>query len=419
MGLAVMQATGNSQQPWVSASPIRGTFHFVISGEITISPPAAGRMSEAAEAWAATQNSTSMGVLQAFADRYSSTVCGRMARARIEELKRVKAAPIPGSSRLQTAEVAPPVRPNLPCTSRSSAGVSLSSRAARPLSVDEECALKPKDVFRECDKCPDMVVVPTGTFTMGAPANELDGSDRERPQHVVTIAQPLAVGKFAVTVDQFEAFMRDTHGQAGSSCRTLEGGKMEERTGRSWRDPGFPQNGAHPAVCINFADAEAYVDWLSTRTGKRYRLLTEAEWEYAARAGTTTRFFFGNDEKDLCHYGNGTDVAAKLKVPGLGPAASCNDGYAYAAPVGSFAANAFGLYDMHGNERQWVEDCFHASYAGAPGDGSAWESTDCAARVQRGGAWGYRPANLRSAYRDGVEPVLRRSFTGFRVARAL
>jgi formylglycine-generating enzyme required for sulfatase activity len=169
MGLAVMQATGNSQQPWVSASPIRGTFHFVISGEITISPPAAGRMSEAAEAWAATQNSTSMGVLQAFADRYSSTVCGRMARARIEELKRVKAAPIPGSSRLQTAEVAPPVRPNLPCTSRSSAGVSLSSRAARPLSVDEECALKPKDVFRECDKCPDMVVVPAGTFTMGAP----------------------------------------------------------------------------------------------------------------------------------------------------------------------------------------------------------------------------------------------------------
>jgi hypothetical protein len=227
-----MQVTGNSQQPWVSASPIRGTFHFVISGEITISPPTAGKMSEAAEAWAATQNSTSIGVLQAFADRYSSTVYGRMARARIEELKRVTAAPIPGSSRLQTAEVAPPVRPNLPCTSHSPAGVSLSSRAARPLSVDEECALKPKDVFRECDKCPDLVVVPAGTFTMGAPANEPDGSDRERPQHVVTIAQPLAVGKFAVTVDQFEAFIKDTHGQAGSSCRTLEGGKMEERTGR-------------------------------------------------------------------------------------------------------------------------------------------------------------------------------------------
>jgi formylglycine-generating enzyme required for sulfatase activity len=135
--------------------------------------------------------------------------------------------------------------------------------------------------------------------------------------------------------------------------------------------------------------------------------------------GTTTRFFFGNDEKDLCGCGNGTDVTAKLKVPGLGPAASCNDGSAYTAPVGSFAANAFGLYDMHGNVRQWVEDCFHASYAGAPADGSAWKDADCAARVQRGGAWGYRPANLRSAHRDGIELTWRRNFAGFRVARAL
>jgi formylglycine-generating enzyme required for sulfatase activity len=419
VGLAVMQATGNSQQPWVSASPIKGTFHFVISGEVTTAPATGGRISDAAEAWAATQNSSSIAVLQTFADRYGNTIYGRMARARIEELKGSMAAPAPGSSRLQTAEVAPPVRPSLPCTSHSSTGVSLSSRAASPLSVDEECALKPKDGFRECDKCPDMVVVPAGTFTMGSPASELDGSDRERPQHAVTIAQPLAVGKFAVTVDQFEAFIRDTHGQAGSSCRTLEGGKMEERTGRSWRDPGFPQTSAHPVVCINFADAEAYVDWLSMRTGKRYRLLNEAEWEYAARAGTATRFFFGNDDKVLCRYANGTDAAAKLKVPGLGPSASCNDGFAYTAPVGSFAANAFGLYDMHGNARQWVEDCFHPSYAGAPADGSAWKSTDCTARVQRGGAWGYRPANLRSAYRDGIEPTMRRSFTGFRVARTL
>jgi formylglycine-generating enzyme required for sulfatase activity len=421
VGLSVMQATGNSQQPWVSASPIKGTFHFVISGEVTITPPSAGRMSDAAEAWAATQNSTSIGVLQAFADRYENTVYGRMAHARIEELKRLTVAPTPGppSARVQTAEVVPPVRPNLPCTSQSSIGVSTSSRAANPLSTDEECALKPKDVFQECDKCPNMVVVPAGTFNMGSPANELDGSDREHPQHVVSIAQPLGVAKFAVTVDQFAAFIADTHRQAGSSCRTMEGGKVEERAGRSWRDPGFPQGGTHPVVCINFDDAEAYVDWLSARTGKRYRLLTEAEWEYTARAGTTTRFFFGNDEKDLCRFGNGADLAAKLKVPGLSQSAPCSDGYAYTAPVGSFPANAFGLYDMHGNVRQWVEDCFHASYAGAPTDGSAWKGGDCAARVQRGGAWGYRPANLRSAYRDGIEPALRRSFTGFRVARTL
>jgi formylglycine-generating enzyme required for sulfatase activity len=421
IGLAVMQVTGNSQQPWVSASPIKGTFHFVASGEVTITPPTTGRTSEAAEAWAATQNSTSIAVLQTFADLYSDTIYGRMARARIEELKRsaaVQAAPPPAPPRVQTAQVAPPVRPNLPCVAHAASGVSLSSRAPKPLSMAEECALRPKDVFRECDRCPDMVVVAAGMFTMGSPVNELDRSDREGPQHAVTITQPFAAGKFAVTVEQFAAFVADTHRNAGSTCRTLEGGKTEERQGRSWRDPGFPQTGAQPVVCINFADAEAYVDWLSAKTRKSYRLLTEAEWEYAARAGTTTRFFYGNDEKDLCRHGNGADLVAK-RVVGIGQTAACSDGYAYTAPVGSFLPNPFGLYDMHGNVRQWVEDCFHGSYAGAPTDGSAWGNTDCTARVQRGGAWGYRPANLRSAYRDGIEPLLRRSFTGFRVARTL
>jgi formylglycine-generating enzyme required for sulfatase activity len=424
IGLAVMQATGNTQQPWVSASPIRGSFHFVVSGQVTIAPPKAAATSEAAEVWAATQNTTSVAVLQAFVDRFGDGIYGRMARARIEELEQrpAGAPPAPPAappSRLQTAVVAPPVRPNSPCAAYPSAGVSLSSRAAKPLSVSEECALKPRNVFKECDKCPEMVVVPAGSFTMGSPENERDRSDREGPQHPLSIAQPFAAGKFAVTVDQFAAFVTDTQHDVGSSCRTLEGGKNEERQGRSWRDPGFPQSGSHPAVCINFADAEAYADWLSAKTGKRYRLLTEAEWEYAARAGTTTRFFFGDDEKDTCRYGNGTDLEAKRRVPGLGPSAPCSDGYAYTAPAGSFLPNAFGLYDMHGNARQWVEDCFHASYIGAPTDGSAWTGVNCTMRVQRGGAWGYRPANLRSAYRDGIEPALRRSFTGFRVARTL
>jgi formylglycine-generating enzyme required for sulfatase activity len=261
--------------------------------------------------------------------------------------------------------------------------------------------------------------VPAGGFTMGSAATELDRTDSEGPQHRVSIAQPFAAGRSAVTVDQFAAFVADTHRDVGSTCRTLEGGKMEERPGRSWHDPGFPQAGSHPVVCINFGDAKAYVEWLSTKTGKSYRLLTEAEWEYAARAGTTTRFFFGDDEKELCRYGNGIDLAAKRRVPGLGPSGSCSDGYAYTAPVGSFPANPFGLYDMHGNVRQWVEDCFHRSYVGAPVDGSAWTNADCTARVQRGGTWGYRPANLRSAHRDGIEPLLRRSFTGFRVARSI
>jgi formylglycine-generating enzyme required for sulfatase activity len=369
VGLEVMQATGNAQQPWVSASPIKGSFHFIASPASVAPAPA------------------------------------------------VPLATPP--SPIKKAAVAAQVRPTLPCSASAPVGVSLSSRAAKPLSAVEECALKPKDVFRECDKCPELVVVPAGSFTMGSPASEPDRSNREDPQHLVDIAQPFAAGKFAVTVDQFAAFVADAGHDMGSSCRTLEDGKMEDRPGRSWRDPGFSQTGSHPVVCIAFGDAEAYADWLSAKTGKTYRLLAEAEWEYAARAGTTTRFSFGDDAKDLCRFGNGTDLTAKRSVAGLGPSASCSDGYAYTAPVGHFLPNAFALYDMHGNVRQWVEDCFHPSYAGAPTDGSAWTSPGCTIRVQRGGAWGYRPANLRSAYRDGIEPALRRSFTGFRVARTL
>ena len=204
-------------------------------------------------------------------------------------------------------------------------------------------------------------------------------------------------------------------------CRRLHrvGGKTEERQGRSWRDPGFSQTGSHPVTCISFGDAEAYLEWLSAKTGKTYRLLTEAEWEYAARAGTTTRFSFGDNEKELCRHGNGADLAARRSIAGLGQSAACSDGYAYTAPGGTFLPNAFGLYDMHGNVRQWTQDCGHVGYAGAPTDGSAWISADCTTRIQRGGSWGYRPANLRSAYRDAIEPTLRRSFTGFRIARTL
>jgi formylglycine-generating enzyme required for sulfatase activity len=417
IGLAVMQATGNEQQPWVSASPIKGTFHFVGSGEVTVAPATASKTSEAAQAWAATQNSTSVAVLQTFGDRYGDTIYGRMARARIEELKREVAAAPPAPSRVQTAEVAPPVRPNFPCASHPATGVSLSSRAAKPLSAIEECALRPKEVFKECAACPEMIVVPAGRFMMGSPANEAGRYDHEGPQHPVTLAQSFAVGKFAVTVDQFAAFVADTHHDMGSTCRTLEGGKTEERQGRSWRDPGFAQTGSHPVTCINFGDAEAYVEWLSAKTGKTYRLLTEAEWEYAARAATTTRFSFGDDEKDLCRHGNGADLTARRSIAGLGQSAACSDGYAYTAPGGMFLPNTFGLYDMHGNVRQWTQDCGHVSYADAPADGSAWMSADCTTRIQRGGAWGYRPANLRSAYRDAIEPTLRRNFTGLRVAR--
>ena len=165
--------------------------------------------------------------------------------------------------------------------------------------------------------------------------------------------------------------------------------------------------------------------WLARKTGKAYRLLTEAQWEYAARAqtqpGAYPRYSFGNDENDLCRYGNGADQTAKSSIAGWKDwtVAPCNDGYAYTSPVGSFAANGFGLYDMQGNAWQWTEDCYHDSYAGAPSDGSAWTAGDCSPRVFRGGAWESGPWSLRAADRYGNIPDGRSNFLGFRVGRTL
>jgi formylglycine-generating enzyme required for sulfatase activity len=280
--------------------------------------------------------------------------------------------------------------------------------ATTPLSLERERVLKPKDSFKECAQCPEMVVVPAGNFTMGSPDSETGHGKDEGPQHTVTIGKPFAVGKFHVTVDQFAAFVATTGYDAGSECRDVYNYQAE---GRSWRNPGFPQAGSHPAVCLNWNDAKAYVDWLARTTGKPYRFLTEAEWEYAARArtqpGAYPRYSFGDDEKDLCRYGNDANVA------------SCDDGYAYTSPVGSFAANGFGLYDMQGNALQWTADCYHDSYNGAPSDGSAWTAGGCSSRVARGGSWYLGPAYLRAAGRDGTAPDVRYNGYGFRVARTL
>ena len=301
--------------------------------------------------------------------------------------------------------------------------------AERPLSAAQERTLKPKDTFKECDVCPEMVVVPAGSFTMGSPEDEKDRDKQEdkdeSPQHEVTFRGPFAVGKFEVTVDQFAAFVTETGHDAGSKCWTFEEGKAEERSSRSWRNPGYLQNGSHPAACLNWDDAKAYVAWLSKKTGRGYRLLTEAEWEYAARArttpGTAPRFHFGDDEGAMCSYGNGADQTAKKTIPGTNNWTffSCSDGYAYTALVGSFAPNAFDLYDVHGNVLEWTEDCYNDSYRGAPTDGSAWTSGDCSRRMLRGGSSNYYPGGLRSAFRGRNVSGSRNANYGLRVARTL
>ena len=338
---------------------------------------------------------------------------------------------------MQAMRRSPPARAEAPSVERTRAGVAsaagsetrvaqLASRSPGVLTPDGESALAPKDEFQEGVDFPVMVVVPAGTFTMGSPKNEEGRLADEGPQREVRIAKPFAVGKFLVTVDAFRAFVAETGHDAGWAAFGWNGDKWELQEGCSWRDPGFAQTGSHPACCLNWNDAQAYAKWLSAKTGKAYRLLSEAEWEYAARGqtrpGNYPRYFFGDAEADFCKYGNGADQTAREQIPGAKnwPVLPCSDGYAYTSPVGSFKPNAFGLYDMAGNVWEWVEDCYHDTYkGGAPLDGKAWAEDKCDTRVHRGGSWGDNPSCLRAANRSRGNPDSRVGSIGVRVARTL
>jgi formylglycine-generating enzyme required for sulfatase activity len=233
-------------------------------------------------------------------------------------------------------------------------------------------------------------------------------------------------------VDEFRRFVAATHYQTEveentTACDALNeaGDNDERRQDRNWREPGFGQSGKHPVVCVSFQDAQAYVVWLRQVTGQSYRLPTEAEWEYAARGRTATRFSFGNDlnATEQCSYANGRDQTLKSqKLLDKYDAPDCVDGFAYTSPVGHFKPNAFGLYDMHGNVSEWTQDCWHENYEKAPVDGLSWLEAakgNCSLRVLRGGSWVNYPGNLRSAYRGGINDYGAFLNVGFRLARTL
>jgi formylglycine-generating enzyme required for sulfatase activity len=251
------------------------------------------------------------------------------------------------------------------------------------LAEDAEQALKPKDTFRECTKnCPEMVVVPAGKFIMGSRDNE-GGHDTEGPQHEVSFANPFAASKFEITFDDWGA------------C--IDYGDCPQVSDRNWG------RGTRPVINVSWDDAQRYVAWLSRMTGRPYRLLTEAEWEYAARAGTTTLYSFGDDAATLNDHGWNKDSSQGMTYP-----------------VGAKKPNAFGLYDVHGNANEWVEDCVHLNYHGAPTDGSAWTADgDCNARISRGGSWNDGADASRSAARGRGDAGMRTNNLGFRVARTL
>ena len=240
--------------------------------------------------------------------------------------------------------------------------------------------------FRDCAECPELVVVPAGSFMMGSPSSDSKGYSAERPVHRVTIGEPIAVGVYEVTFGEWDACRR------GGGCSHNPG------------DSGWGR-GTRPVIEMSWEDAQEYVRWLSRETGKRYRLMSESEWEYVARAGTETRYHWG-------------DAAGRNRANCKGCGSRWDN--RQTSPVGSFSANAFGLHDVHGNVWEWVEDCWHGDYAGAPPDGSARTSGgDCSRRVLRGGSWMFNPGDVRSAYRFGLAAGGRSFFLGFRVARTL
>ena len=272
-------------------------------------------------------------------------------------------------------------------------------------------ARSPGDVFRDCKSCPQMVVVPAGDYTMGSPSSEKDQRDDESPRHRVTISKSFAVGKYEVTRDEFKEFVSNTGHLSGRGCNFWAGEKWKKSDVYSWRNPGFEQGEDDPVVCVNWNDAKAYVKWLSGETGHQYRLLSESEWEYVARAGTTAPFHFGRTiSTDQANYDG--EFAYESGQVGVYREKTLS--------VGSFPSNGFGLHDVHGNVWEWVEDCWHAGYAGAPKDGRAWTTGgDCTYHVLRGGSWTDLPRSLRAANRGGNETGFRYNFNGFRVARTL
>ena len=274
------------------------------------------------------------------------------------------------------------------------------------------------DVFRDCPACPALVVVPAGTFPMGSDRRDDESDDDERPRHRVAVGS-FALGVHEVTLDEYAVFVEAT-GRAGNQCWAFDAGdeSWDWRAEASWRSPGYSQAGDHPVVCVSWQDAQAYVRWLRTETGEEYRLPSESEWEYAARAGTATRRHWGNGSDDQCAYANGADGTAKRRFTDW-TVADCVDGALWTSPVGALGANGFGLHDMLGNVWEWVADCWHADYDGAPLDGTAWTGDDCDRRVLRGGSWYNTPRFLRAATRDWDVPGLRFSYVGFRVARTL
>jgi formylglycine-generating enzyme required for sulfatase activity len=379
----VRAATANRQVPWEN-SALTGRFYF--STPVAPLPPTIS-LDPFALMWLTTKDATSIAVLEQFIDyarQYDNSMPYiRMARARIDELKEKQAVIPPARPPAAPTQVQPPV------------GVF----GAQPLTAAQERALKSKDVFKECDRCPEMAVIPAGLFMMGSPGDEegrLYGEKGrlafEDPRHRVSIPRPFAVGRFAITFDEWDACVAD------GGCN----GYMPP-------DEGWGR-GRMPIINVSWGDAKVYVAWLSRKTDKSYRLLSESEREYVTRAGTITPFWWGKSASaNEANYDATQTYAAGV----------ISENRQKTVPVDFFSPNPWGLYQVHGNVWEWLEDCWNATYKGAPSDGSGWSTGNCTHRNQRGGSWAHASKYMRSARRNTVPADFRGNIQGFRIARTI
>ena len=274
-------------------------------------------------------------------------------------------------------------------------------------------------VFRDCADCPEMVVIPRGRVKVAASENG-GGNGAAAPQRVLTLPGAIGMGKYEVTRAQYARFVEEAGYATKGSCFVWSGLRYEHDVSKSWREPGFAQTDEDPVVCVNWNDARAYTRWLSAKSGQAYRLPTEAEWEYAARAGSTALRPWGDDARETCRYANVADLSTMRGVPGTTSWLfhDCDDKHAYTAPVGSYQANAYGLYDMLGNAWEWTEDCQDDANAGAQSDDPQCPKGACCRRVLRGGAWVDSPTFVRYDFRFFIGSADRDFYAGFRVVRS-
>ena len=385
------------QKPWTQNGPMAAVYF--AGREMPQAVP-----NPASQEWGEIKNSKDIAVLEAFRKQFGAAnpYYDMQAAQRIAALKTDKPGagdgapaspwwPWPSSA---ATEPAKPAGPQMAI----SVPTGVSVPTSKPVAPEPACdgllvsvaagkkpCIKPGSGkgFRDCPDCPEMVIAPAGSFTMGSSSKEDGHREDESPQHEVRIGKPFAVGRFSVTFAEWDACV------AGGGC----GGYRPSDSG--WG------RGDRPVINVSWDDARAYVKWISNKTGKEYRLLSEAEREYATRAGTSSPYWWGTAiSTDKANYGGILGGQYHQKT----------------LPVKSFDPNPWGLYQVHGNVWEWVEDCWHGSFNGAPADGSAWTTGDCASRVLRGGSWNYDPQDLRAARRNDGAPGYRDNFIGFRVA---